>query len=275
MPQYASLRATAKAIRRTILITANRAGAGHVGGSLSEADILTALYFSVMNVDPQNPKWEARDRFLLSKGHCTPGFYAALAHRGYFEIDELVRSFDEAGSRFQAHPDMHKCPGVDFSTGSLGQGLSIAIGMAQGAALDGQSFNTFVLIGDGESQEGQLWEALMYAGAKRVPRVVAIIDYNKVQLSSRVEDGVNPGPYADKLTAFGWRVLETDGHDLEQLVPSLEQAARLAAEGPVAVVAHTVKGKGVSFMEGDFRWHGQAPNDEQLKLALAELEVQA
>ena len=275
MPQYDALRETANEIRKTILITANRAGAGHVGGSLSEAEILTALYFSVMNIDPQNPGWEGRDRFLLSKGHCTPGYYAALAHRGYFDVDKLAATFDEVDSIFQAHPDMHKCPGVDYSTGSLGQGLSIGIGMAEGARLKGLNFNTWVLIGDGESQEGQLWEALMYAGAKQVPRVIAIIDYNKVQLSSRTEDNVNPAPYKEKLAAFGWRVIETDGHDFERLVPALEQAAKLAAQGPAAVIAHTVKGKGVSFMEGDFRWHGQAPDDEQLKLALAELEANA
>jgi len=275
MPQYGPLRKTANEIRKTILITANRAGAGHVGGSLSEADILTALYFSVMNIDPQNPGWEARDRFLLSKGHCTPGYYAALAHRGYFPVEELIATFDEADSLFQAHPDMHKCPGVDYSTGSLGQGLSIGIGMAEGARLGGREFNTWVLIGDGESQEGQLWEALMYAGSKRVQYIIAIIDYNQVQLSSKVEDGVNPAPYGDKLAAFGWQVLETDGHDFACLIPTLEQAAALAAEGPVAVIAHTVKGKGVRFMEGDFRWHGQAPNDEQLQQALAELEARA
>jgi len=275
MTSYEHLRKTANEIRKTILITANRAGAGHVGGSLSETEILTALYFSVMNIDPQNPAWEGRDRFLLSKGHCTPGYYATLAHRGYFGVDSLVRTFDEAGSIFQAHPDMHKCPGVDYSTGSLGQGLSVGIGIAEGARLNHLAFNTWVLLGDGESQEGQLWEAFMYAGAKKAPHIIAILDYNKVQLSSKVEDNVNPAPYGEKLSAFGWRVLETDGHDFDWLVPALEQAAQLAAEGPVAVIAHTVKGKGVSFMEGDFRWHGQAPNGEQLKLALAELEVRA
>jgi len=273
MTQYDHLRKTASEIRKTILVTANRAGAGHVGGSLSETEILTALYFSVMNIDPQNPALEQRDRFLLSKGHCTPGYYAALAHRGYFEVEELVRTFDEVDSIFQAHPDMHKCPGVDYSTGSLGQGLSIGIGMAEGARLNGLGFNTWVLVGDGESQEGQLWEAFMYAGAKKAPRLITILDYNKVQLSSKVEDGINPAPYGEKLSAFGWRVIETDGHDFEQLVPALEQAAKLTAEGPVAVIAHTVKGKGVSFMEGQFKWHGLAPNDEELKLALAELEV--
>jgi transketolase len=271
--QYDSLQKIANDIRKTILVTANRAGAGHVGGSLSEAEILTALYFTgLMRIDPQNPGREDRDRFLLSKGHCTPGYYTALAHRGYFPVDDLVRTFDQVDSIFQAHPDMHKCPGVDYSTGSLGQGLSIGIGMAEGARLNGLDFNTWVLIGDGESQEGQLWEAFMYAGAKKVPRIVAVIDYNQVQLSSKVEDSVNPAPYADKLAAFDWQVIETDGHDFKWLMPNLRQAAELAAKGPVAVIAHTVKGKGVSFMEGDFRWHGQVPNDEQLKLALAEVK---
>ena len=272
MSQYQPLRQTANEIRKTILKTANRAGAGHVGGSLSETELLTALYFSIMNIDPQHPEKKDRDRFLLSKGHASPGYYATLAHRGYFSVDELLQTFDEADSRLQAHPDMHKCPGVDYSTGSLGQGLSIGIGMAQGARLAGRAFNTWVLIGDGESEEGQLWEAFMYAGAKQVPGIIAVIDFNRVQLSSKVEDNVNPAPYGSKLAAFGWQVIETDGHDFTYLVPNLEKAAQLAANGPVAVVANTVKGQGVSFMEGDFRWHGQAPDDEQLKQALAELE---
>jgi transketolase len=178
------LKETAKEIRKTILKMTNRAGAGHVGGSLSETDILTALYFSVMNIDPQNPQWEGRDRFILSKGHSTPGYYATLAHRGYFPLD-VLNTFDEVDSKLQAHPDMHKCPGVDYSTGSLGQGLSIGVGIAEGARLKRRSFHTFVLIGDGESQEGQIWEAAMYAGVRKVKKLIAIIDNNRVRCHQR------------------------------------------------------------------------------------------
>lgn len=258
-------------MRRTILKMTNHAGAGHVGGSLSEIDILTALYFSVMNIDPQNPSWEDRDRFILSKGHASPGYYTVLAHKKYFDMS-VLDTFDQVDSKLQAHPDMHKCPGVDYSVGSLGQGLSVGIGMALGAAHNKKSFKTFVLLGDGESQEGQVWEALMYAGAKKVKNIIVIFDYNKVQLSSPMAQNTDLYPLAPKLCAFNWKVFEVDGHDMEKLEQILTSAAVSSAEGPVAVIAHTVKGKGVSFMEGDYHWHGQAPNDEQLVKGLAELE---
>jgi transketolase len=268
---YNQLSEKANEFRKIILKTANYVGNGHVGGSLSEIDILTALYFSVMNVDPTSPNWEDRDRFILSKGHSSPGYYTALSGRGYFD-PELLKTFDDIDSTLQAHPDMHKCPGVDFSTGSLGQGLSVGIGIALGGAKKGKNFKTFVLMGDGESQEGQVWEALMYAGATKVKNIIAIFDYNKVQLSSSMKDNVNIDPLPEKVQAFNWKVVEVDGHDMDALVETLKAAAVDSADGPVAVVAHTVKGKGVSFMENKFEWHGKAPNDAQLAQALAELE---
>lgn len=257
--------------RKIILKTTNYVGNGHVGGSLSEVDILTALYFSVMRIDPSNPLWEDRDRFILSKGHASPGYYTVLSGRGYFDT-EFLKTFDEVDSTLQAHPDMHKCHGVDFSTGSLGQGLSVGIGIALGGAKRGKDFKTFVLIGDGESQEGQVWEALMYAGVFKVKNLVAVFDYNKVQLSSTMNDNVNIDPLPQKISAFNWKVVEVDGHDIDALIDTLKAAAGDSADGPVAVIAHTVKGKGVSFMENNYEWHGKAPNDAQLAAAIAELE---
>lgn len=256
--------------RRTILTMTHHAKNGHVGGSLSEIDILVALYFSVLHIDPARPDWPERDRFLLSKGHASPGFYTTLAKRGYFEAS-LLDTFDAIDSHLQAHPDMHKCPGVDYSTGSLGQGLSIGVGMAEGAARLGADFRTFVLLGDGESQEGQVWEALMYAGVRRVKNLVAIFDYNHVQLSTALSDGVDLAPLTDKLRAFRWNVIEARGNDMASILPALHRARVESASGPVAVVADTVKGCGVSFMENRYQWHGKAPNDEQLAQALAEL----
>jgi transketolase len=266
-----SLQKTALEARELLLKAANHIGAGHVGGSLSEIEILTALYFSVMHVDPQNPAWEDRDRFILSKGHASLGLYSVLSLRGYFGTDEMM-TFDATGTRLQAHPDMHKCPGIDYSSGSLGQGLSIGIGMATGAQMRGKTFKTFVLIGDGESQEGQVWEALMYAGAKRVKNLIAIFDYNHVQLSGTTEGSVALDPLPDKLKAFNWTVYETDGHDIGAVDNVLGKAYTASSDGPVAVIANTVKGKGISFMENKCEWHGKAPNDEQLKAALEELE---
>jgi transketolase len=261
----------AKDFRKTILMTTNHVKNGHVGGSLSEVEILTALYFSVMRIDPSNPNWEERDRFILSKGHATPGFYTVLSARGYFD-QELLKTFDETDSILQAHPDMHKCPGVDYSTGSLGQGLSVGIGIALGGARRGKDFKTFVLIGDGESQEGQIWEALMFAGANKVKNIIAIFDYNKVQLSCTMDNSVNIHPLAQKLEAFNWKALEVDGHDIDAVEKVLKTASDDSSGGPVAVIAHTVKGKGVSFMENKYQWHGKAPNDTELAQALTELE---
>jgi transketolase len=232
-----------------------------------------ALYFGIMDVDPANPRREDRDRFILSKGHASAGFYAVLAERGYFPR-ALLSTFDHEGSPLQGHPDMHKCPGVDYSTGSLGQGLSIGAGMALGAAMLGKTFRTFVLLGDGECQEGQVWEAAMYAGVRRIPRLISIIDYNKVQLSSRVPDGVDLEPLADKWRAFNWQVVTVDGHDVDALLDVLGGAIINSSRGPVAVIANTVKGKGVSFIEGRYEWHGKAPDDGEFARAMAELDAQ-
>jgi transketolase len=271
MEDINELRRLAAEMRKTILRMTNKAGAGHVGGSLSELEILTALYFSVMNIDPKNPQWPDRDRFILSKGHASPGFYTVLATRGYFP-PSLLDSFDSCDSKLQAHPDMHKCPGVDFSTGSLGQGISVGLGMAIAAEKQKKDFTVFVLIGDGEAQEGQVWEALMYASANWVKRIVFIFDANNVQLASINAAGTDADALVRKLEGFGIKTIDVNGHDFNKLLPALEEAAQISKKSPVAIVARTVKGKGISFMEGTFQWHGKAPNDKELVLALGELE---
>lgn len=268
--QAEELERIANECRGTILKMTHHAKNGHVGGSLSEIDILVALYFKIMKIDPENPKWEERDRLILSKGHASPGYYTVLAKRGYFE-ESVLDTFDGIDSKLQAHPDMHKCPGVDYSTGSLGQGLSVGTGIAEAARLKGRKFITYVLMGDGEIQEGQIWEAMMYAGARQVKNLVGIIDYNKVQLSAALPDSVDPYPLAEKLRAFRWKVLEAEGNQMESICTALERAKLECSGGPVAVIAHTVKGCGVSFMENRYQWHGKAPNDEQLEQALREL----
>jgi transketolase len=268
-----NLKNKAKDIRLTILNMVYQAGCGHTGGSLSEADILTALFFNIMNVDPSNPDKADRDRFILSKGHATPGYYSTLAVRGFFPLT-MLDEFDRMDGRLQAHPDMHKVPGVDMSSGSLGQGLSCGIGMAMGGEAKKNPFYTYVLMGDGESAEGQIWEAALFAGAKnkKIKRIIAIVDYNKVQLASRTEEAVDLGDIAEKYRSFGWTAYECDGHNMEELVDTFEKAKKSSDEGPVAVIAHTVKGKGVSFMEGQFKWHGAAPNTEQYIAAVKEVE---
>ncbi len=267
------LKQKAQTIRRLILDTTHRAGMGHTGGSLSEADILTALYFGVMQgIDPQHPHKPDRDRFILSKGHATPGYYSALALRSYFPIETLT-TFDELGTILQAHPDMHKTPGVDMSSGSLGQGLSCGIGMALAAARKPElkSFRTFVLMGDGELEEGQVWEAALYAGDRAVPFIISIIDCNGVQLASPTTAAVQADSLAEKWKSFGWECLTVDGHDMAALTRTLAEARETSARGPVAVIAKTVKGKGVSFMEGRCEWHGKAPNDLEYALAIEEI----
>ncbi len=276
-PDYGipALKAKALELRRLILETTHRAGMGHTGGSLSEADILIALYFRILrSIEAADPAKPTRDRFILSKGHASPGFYAALALRGYFPLEELS-SFDSLGSRLQAHPDMLTCPGVDISTGSLGQGLSCGIGMALAAQANPAlaSFATFVLLGDGELQEGQVWEAALFAGARKLPRLVAIIDANSVQLASTTADAVGLEPLGAKWRSFGWACIEVDGHDMEGLCGALEKARADSSGGPVAVIARTVKGKGVSFMEGRYEWHGKAPNDAEFAAAMKELAL--
>ena len=273
MTELGKLHDISVSLRRLIIETVHHAGMGHTGGSLSEVEILAALYFRVLRgLNPGGPSDPARDRFILSKGHATPGYYSVLALRGFFPVEEL-KTFDSLGSRLQAHPDMKKTPGVDISSGSLGQGLSCGIGMATASARDGSlgGFVTFVLLGDGELQEGQVWEAALYAGSRKLPRLVAVVDANGVQLASLVSDSSDPAPLADKWRAFGWQTFEADGHDAEGMAEVLEEARVASSEGPVAVIARTVKGKGVSFMEGRPEWHGKAPNDMERDAALKEI----
>lgn len=258
-------------IRKSVINTIADAKAGHTGGSLSEVEILTALYFRVMNIDPAEADMPERDRFILSKGHSSPGYYCTLAKRGYFDEAKLAE-FDRIDSMLQGHPCMLKTPGVDMSTGSLGQGLSAGIGMVLGRDQRGLDFNVYVLIGDGELQEGQNWEAAMYAGHHKLTGLVAIVDHNMVQLTGTLADTLGLGPLADKWKAFGWQVLECDGHEIADVVRALEQAAKSGESGPVVVIARTVKGKGVSFMEGKYQWHGKAPDEEERRQALAEID---
>lgn len=247
------------------------AGSGHPGGSLSCADILTALYFGgVMDHDPQNPKWEGRDRFILAKGHAAPALYAALAQAGYFPREELM-TLRKLGTRLQGHPDCNLCPGVEVSTGSLGQGLSIAAGACAGLKLSGSTQTVFALLGDGECQEGQVWEAAMWAAHKKLDNLVAIVDRNCLQIDGNTADVCDPGDVAAKFAAFGWDAAEVDGHDIPALVGALSAAKADRSGKPHVLVARTVKGKGVSFMENQAGWHGKAPNAEQTQTALADL----
>ncbi len=267
----ASLKRQAARIRRLVLETVHHAGCGHTGGSLSAVEILTVLYFHALRVDPATPEKLERDRYVQSKGHASPTYYAALAERGFFPVEEL-KTFDQVDSRLQGHPCMKRTPGVDFSTGSLGQGLSGAIGMALARDRLGLSFNVYCLLGDGECQEGQVWEAAMYAGVHKVKGLIAIVDYNRVQLADTVARTLDLEPFAQKWHAFGWATDECDGHDVGALVGAIDRAKRDAADGPVVILAHTVKGKGVSFMEGKYAWHGKAPDDDQFGQAMREQE---
>lgn len=245
------------------------AGSGHPGGSLSSADIVTALYFKAMKHRPQEPKWPERDRFVLSKGHCAPILYAALARSGYFPVEDLdgLRKID---CHLQGHPDMNKTPGVEISSGSLGQGLSVAAGIALAMRLDSLPGQVFTLMGDGESQEGQVWEAVMAAGHFRLSNLTAIIDYNNLQIDGHVSDIMDVAPLPDKYEAFGWSARAIDGHDMDALLEAIEWSR--GTEGPAVIVARTVKGKGVSFMEDLAEWHGKAPSAEQAEAAIAELK---
>ena len=258
-------------LRRAIIEMISAAGSGHPGGSLSAADLITALYFHEMKIDPKNPHWEERDYFVLSKGHAAPALYAALALKGFCPVCDTL-SLRKMGSKFQGHPCAARMPGIEVSTGSLGQGISAACGLAKAMKMDDKPNRVYVMLGDGECEEGQVWEALMYAGVRKVKNLVAIFDYNKVQLSSMIQDNIDLEPFAEKISAFNWNVIEMNGHDMGPLESSLKKAYHLSGGGPVAVIAHTVKGKGVSFMENKFEWHGKAPDSRQLAEALAELE---
>lgn len=256
-------------IRRRILKMVAKAGSGHPGGSLSAAEIVTALYFEEMNLDPANPDWEDRDRFVLSKGHAAPVLYAALAMKGYFPEEEL-QTLRDLDSHLQGHPDMNKTPGVDMTAGSLGQGLSAAVGMALAGKLDQKDYRVFAMVGDGEIQEGQIWEAAMSAANYKLDNLIAVVDYNRVQLVDKTEQVMNVHPVTDKFEAFGWYTIEIDGHELTEILDALAEAKEVT-DKPIMIVANTVKGKGVSFMEDKAAWHGNAPNEEELEKALAEL----
>ena len=261
----------AKARQGAILGTFH-AKSGHPGGSLSAADILTYLYYKEMKVDPKNPKWEDRDRFVLSKGHCCPSLYAVLALKGYFDWDELTR-LRHVGAMLQGHPDMKRTPGIDMSTGSLGQGVSAACGMALAGKLDNKDYRVYTVLGDGEVEEGQVWEAAMFAAHNKLDNLVLFVDQNGLQIDGAVEDVAGIEPLDKKFEAFGFEVIKIDGHDFEQIKSALDKARTVKGK-PTAILAKTVKGKGVSFMENQVGWHGVAPNKEQYEAATAELEAQ-
>jgi transketolase len=244
---------------------------GHIGGSFSSAEIITVLYFYKLKINPKDPLWEDRDRFILSKGHAAPMLYSALAKRGFFSGEELVNNLRKIGSRFQGHPDMRKTPGVEMTTGSLGQGLSVAIGIALGAKyIDKKSFRVYTLLGDGELNEGQVWEAFMSASKYKLDNLVCICDRNRVQLDGYTEEIMPLEPLKLKIEAFGWEVLEIDGHNIEAIIKALDYAETVKNK-PTCIIAHTVKGKGVSFMENTHKWHGKPPNREEYEEALKEL----
>lgn len=263
------LKRMAHEVREGIVTSIYSAKAGHPGGSLSAADLFTYLYFEELNVDPENPDMEGRDRFVLSKGHTAPGLYAALAHRGFFPVEDL-ETLRHTGSYLQGHPDMKCVPGVDMSTGSLGQGLSTAVGMALAAKMDGKDYRVYALCGDGEIQEGQIWEAAMFAGFRKLDNLVVIIDHNKLQIDGRVEDVCSPYPIADKFEAFHFHAVTIDGHDFGEIAAAFQEARQTKGK-PTVIIANTVKGKGVSFMEDAAEWHGKAPKEDEFKVAMEDL----
>ena len=264
------LKKVANQVRKGIVTSVHSAKAGHPGGSLSAADIYTFLYFEEMNIDPKNPKMDSRDRFVLSKGHTAPGLYSTLANRGFFPVDDLL-TLRKLGSHLQGHPCMQHTPGVDMSSGSLGQGISAACGMALSAKINNEDYRVYTLLGDGEIAEGQVWEAAMFAGHKKLDNLVVIVDNNGLQIDGRVEDVCNPYPIPDKFKAFNFHVIEIDGHDFDQIRAAFKEA-RETKGMPTAIIAKTTKGKDVSFMEDQAGWHGKAPNDEQYAQAMADLE---
>ncbi len=264
------LQKAANEVRKGIVTAVHSAKAGHPGGSLSAADIYTYLYFEEMNIDPKNPKMENRDRFVLSKGHTAPGLYATLANRGYFPVEDLP-TLRKLGSYLQGHPDMKHIPGVDMSSGSLGQGISAAVGMALGAKMDGKEYRIYTLLGDGELQEGQVWEASMFAGHRKLDNLVVIVDNNGLQIDGKIDDVCSPYPIDKKFEAFNFHVIHVDAHDFDDIRRAFKEA-RETKGMPTAIIAKSLKGKGVSFMEGQASWHGTAPNDEQYAVAMADLE---
>ena len=265
------LQKTANEIRKGIVTAVHSAKAGHPGGSLSAADLFIYLYFEEMNIDPKDPKKPDRDRFVLSKGHTAPGLYSTLAYRGYFPVEDL-KTLRHLGSYLQGHPDMKHIPGVDMSSGSLGQGISAAVGMALGAKMDGDSYRVYTLLGDGEIEEGQVWEAAMFAGHRKLDNLDVIVDNNGLQIDGKIEDVCSPYPIDKKFEAFNFHVINVaDGNDFDQLKAAFDEAKTVKGM-PTAIVMKTVKGKGVSYMENSVDWHGKAPNDEQYEIAMADLE---
>ena len=264
------LKKKAVEVRKGVIVGTHAAKSGHPGGSLSAADIFTYLFFEELNIDPANPDKPDRDRFVLSKGHTAPGYYAALANRGFFPVKDL-ETLRHTGSYLQGHPDKKHIPGVDMSSGSLGQGISAAVGMALSAKLSGDSYRVYTLLGDGEIQEGQVWEASMFAASRKLDNLTVIVDNNNLQIDGSVDQVCSPYPIDEKFKAFGFHVICIDGNDMEQIRKAFDEA-KTVKEKPVAIIAKTVKGKGVSFMENQVGWHGKAPNDEEFEKAMAELE---
>lgn len=258
-------------IRGLIIDTIHEAGSGHPGGSLGITDVLTCLYWEHMKHDPENPRWEKRDRVIMSKGHCCPALYAVLAMQGYFPTEEL-KTLRKINSRIQGHPDMKKTPGVEFNGGSEGQGLSGSVGMALAAKLDGSRHRIFCIIGDGECQAGQIWEAAMAASHYRLDNLVGILDRNGLQIDGPTEEIMGIEPIAERWRAFGWHVLEIDGHDMEEILGALDKASRVSGK-PTMIIAHTVKGKGVSYMEGTLSFHGKAPSKDEVSKAHTEIDL--
>ncbi|NLX94111.1 MAG: transketolase [Clostridiales bacterium] len=266
------LKITACKVRIGAIEAVYNAKSGHPGGSLSIADILTYLYFHRMNVDAKNPQWEDRDRLVLSKGHVSPGLYSVLALKGFLPVEELI-TFRKSDSMLQGHPNMHMTPGVDMSTGSLGQGFSVAVGLALGAKIGGKNFRTYAILGDGEIQEGQIWEAAMYASAKHLDSLTAVVDNNDLQIDGSIEDVNSPYPIPEKFEAFGWNVIEICAHDFDEIDAAYKAAEKCKGK-PTMIIAKSIKGKGVSFMENNYKWHGSAPNAEQYEQAMRELNAE-
>ncbi len=266
----AKLQKDAVKVRMSVIEGTFNAKSGHPGGSLSIADIITYLYLYKLNIDPKNPKWEDRDRFVLSKGHTAPALYGAMALKGFFPEEE-IKTLRKPDSRLQGHPSMNLTPGVDMSTGSLGQGVSVAVGMALGAKLNNKSFRVYTVLGDGEIEEGQVWEAAMFASAKKLDNLVVIVDNNDLQIDGTLEEVNSPYPIDEKFKAFGFNVINIDGHDFDQIDEAFTQAENCKGK-PTAIIAKTIKGKGVSFMENQVGWHGKGPNEEEYNAAMAELK---
>ncbi|MCR4748048.1 MAG: transketolase [Clostridiales bacterium] len=266
----AKLQKDAVKVRMSVIEGTFNAKSGHPGGSLSIADIITYLYLYKLNIDPKNPKWEDRDRFVLSKGHTAPALYGAMALKGFFPEEE-IKTLRKPDSRLQGHPSMNLTPGVDMSTGSLGQGVSVAVGMALGAKINNKSFRVYTVLGDGEIEEGQVWEAAMFASAKKLDNLVVIVDNNDLQIDGTLEEVNSPYPIDEKFKAFGFNVINIDGHDFDQIDEAFTQAENCKGK-PTAIIAKTIKGKGVSFMENQVGWHGKGPNEEEYNAAMAELK---